>query len=72
MDPTPTLYLTITRGAEPRPIVATSDPGVLRAVARALYEALQGPGQGPDRRVLRLAQQLEPDLPAGESPEGGQ
>lgn len=50
-----TLYLTITRGSEPRPIIATSDPGVIRAVAEALAATLRGAGRRQARRVLRLA-----------------
>jgi hypothetical protein len=52
-----TLYLTITRGKDDRPIVATSDPRVLQAAAHALYDALGGQQHHP--RALRLARELE-------------
>jgi len=57
------LYLTITRGDEPQPIVATSDPRILRVVARTLYEVLGGAERAP---VLRLQRELD------DEPEGGQ
>ena len=61
-----TLYLTITRGNEPRPIVATSDPAVIRAVAEALYSSLRG---APERaRVLRLAREMGSGDPTPGSP----
>ena len=60
-----TLYLTITRGEEPRPIVATSDPAVIRAVADALYASLRGADRKP---VLQLRRALDPDEPAGATP----
>lgn len=48
------LYLTIVRGGGSRPIVATSDPDVLRATARALFEMLCR-GEDPDVEWLREA-----------------
>ena len=54
-----TLYLPITRGSAPRPILATSDPVVIRAVARALLDILGGPASAP---VLKLARELDPRL----------
>ena len=60
-----TLYLSITRGHEPKPILATSDPGVLRAVARALFETLTGEERVP---ALRLARELDADPGTREGP----
>jgi hypothetical protein len=56
MDADAVLYLTITRGAEPRPLLATSDPVVIKAVARALNEVLVGPERP---QMLRLARELD-------------
>ena len=51
------LYVVVRRGDSPdtaRPVLATSDPAVLRAVAQALEERLRETGWPVDSAPLRL------------------